>query len=220
MRKFHKSWAILLGASVAVLKTGFSQGAVTLTTTGDSIPAFTGTGAFDGTGTTGILDANVEYAVFAPGKAPASLFGSSGNLSSPTFSDYVYAYVVDNVGSAGANDLSVNLLNVGYANGSILENVGHSETLGGNAPIAGQGNASNSFYSLFYADPITPGSSSDILYFTSPQPPTFASSTTGNGGVNDQYLLPSPSAAVPEPASMSLITAGFLGLLGRRRRMV
>jgi len=217
MRHFKISLSAAVGLSLLALGAGHSQAA--LTTTGDSIPAFTGIAPFSGSGTTGILDANVEYAVFAPGQAPASLFGSSSNLSSPAFSDYVYAYVVDNVGTSGAGDLSVNLLNVGYANGAILENIGHSEALGGNQPIVGQGAASNSYYNLFYADPITPGTSSDILYFTSPQPPDFASSTTGNGGLNDPYLLPSPAVSVPEPSSLGLLAAGGLALLGRRRRV-
>ena len=208
MLNFRKSLSILAGLSAVVL--GVNASHASLITTGASMPLFTGDAPFAGAGTTGTLVDDVQYAVFAPGQAPASLFGAT--LSAPTFSDFVYAYVVNN---QAVSALETQLLNVGYASGSILRNVGHSEALGGNMPGSGQGASANSFFNLFYADPIAPGSSSDILYFTSPQAPTFASATTGNGGVNDQFVLPSPT--VPEPASLGLLAMSGLAILRRRR---
>ena len=211
MLKIRKTLSVAAGLALLAAGASTSRAAFTLSTDPYSIPAFTGTEPFFSTGTTGTLSASVEYAVFAPGTFPGPAVG--GNLigADPSAgADYVYAYKVDNL--AGST-LSINELSVGWATGAILRNVGNNLTLGGAAPVL-QYLPANSFINLLPS--IAPTASSDVLYFTSPEAPTFASSTVGNGGLNLQELLPSPS--VPEPVTgFSLVLGAGLATLSRRR---
>ncbi|MGO8019986.1 hypothetical protein AB9E19_34305, partial [Rhizobium leguminosarum] len=77
---------------------------------------------------------------------------------------------------------------VGLAVGSGATNASENNSLGGQAPVFKQ-IAASSFNAIFSG--IAPGSSSNILMFTSPNPPTFASASVGNGGLSDQENLPS-----------------------------
>jgi hypothetical protein len=57
------------------------------------------------------------------------------------------------------------------------------------------------------------GQTSDVLFFASPFAPEWDSATAG-GQYRKSMTLPSPT---PEPATLSLLLAGFL-LAGRRAR--
>jgi len=200
-------------ASVLVLAWGWALPAhAGILTTGAGF--LKGTEHFAGSSSLGSLDANVDYAVYAPGNYPGT-DPSSGH-------EFVYAYQIFALGDA---TLPLSTLTVGVAyDSSTSTNVsgGHNATYdpaypdntGAHPIVESLTPSSSSFLSLF-APGISPGGHSAILLFTSPNPPTFTSASVQNGGVSDQELLPSP---IPEPGTLALAGIGAGLVLVRRRR--
>jgi hypothetical protein len=190
-----------------------------LPTDANAIPGFQGSAAFTGNVGPAILDANVEFAVYAPGS-----FG----LSFPPIDDpsggtqYVYAYQVFNNGPTAntrVQELSIFLepnLNPVTATGDT--------PAGGLAPNLVQipiGGTGQSNVKWTWVNPLfNVGLFSDIVLFTSPYAPHYVlSSVKGGSTTIASNALPSP---VPEPSTVALSAAALsclaLARYARRRR--
>jgi len=175
-----------------------------------ALPGFHGTIAFND----GVLNVNVDYAVYAPGA-----YGV-GDPSGGT--RFVYAYQ----GFNASTTRPFSNISVGLADTSVVFNggfdPGHALT-GGVVPLftdsqAGSGFPSSSFRSIFQNagtfTKVNPGQYSEVVLFTSTAPPQFYSSSVIDEGQQVQHALPSP---IPAPASLALCVLGGASFLRRRR---
>jgi hypothetical protein len=167
----------------------------------------------------GMLVADVEYAVFAPGDYPG-LDPSGG-------SNYVYAYQIlpalDTDGTTILGSTYVSWFSVGLDGDENPSGIGSDPTqaiLGGQPPDT----------SAFQGTPITTalweyiptvlnvhtGAYSEVLLFTSPFVPEWDNASVSGGfGLQDMESLPSPSN-IPEPSLIVLAGLGVAGLIRRR----
>ena len=156
---------------------------------------------------TGQLDANIEYAVYAPGSYPGTDPSAGSN--------WVYAYQVFN-NSTGSVDLSQ--LSVGRLPGSTVNNVGHDPSYGtlsaGHIPTLMLQTSSSVIWN-FLNSLIDPGEFSDVLLFTSPNSWSMGPGSIQNGGLAQTTTLPTP---VPEPATMLILSLSSMAMIGMRRR--
>lgn len=158
----------------------------------NGMAGFTGSAAFS----SGDLQATLDYAVFAPG----DFIGTDPSGGS----EYVYAYQVFNTSTGRSVDtFSVGLL-AGHGAGNAGAEPGYPQ-VGGVAPTLVTIGADSVVADLL-TPAVAPGGFSQVVIFTSPNGPTFASASVRSGGVVAQEMAPTP---VPEPA-----TIGLLGLLG------
>lgn len=167
------------------------------------------------------LNGSVDWAVYAPGAFPAGYLGYI-----PTPGEFVYAYQVQEDGTAPLSNLSVTLE-------TIADNISFFNGNGGNGVVTGQNPSQESFF----PDNITPtsanwdftegtlnnGNWSSGLAFSSPYGPKNLDGSVVNGG-GFAYVIPLPSPDpefVPEPSSFVLASFGLI-LFGvhwlRRRR--
>ncbi|MEA3367807.1 MAG: PEP-CTERM sorting domain-containing protein [Planctomycetota bacterium] len=208
MRTNAFAWCL---AAVIVAGSGSAALAAPLVSDPNAMSAWQGTQAFSASDVGATLQVDVEYAVYAPGAYGASGTDPSGG------SDYVYAYQAFN-DQGGTSPLST--LTVGLGTGSGAANIGSdpsSGTPGGTAPtvsaFSGAPPSSAGYY--FWRNTIDPPAEySEVLLFTSPNGPRWASAAVVDSGLSDSQPLPSP---VPEPATLALLAAGA-GLMGLRRR--
>jgi len=154
---------------------------------------------------TGSNSATVDYAVFAPGDFTGT--DPSGGA------EYVYAYqFFVNVGSNPLYLATIAVDDPDAANQAALG------TTSGVAPglLSLDPVGTKSFVSLFNPTVVTAGSNSQVVLFTSPNPPTYGTTSVtfvAAPAVVSATLIPTP---LPEPATMVLLAMG--GLLIRRRR--
>ena len=174
---------------------------------GDSSASTSGLMNVQAAEATGQLDANIEYAVYAPGNYPGN-DPSSGN-------EWVYAYQAFN-NSTGSVELSQ--LSVGRLSGSTVNNVGHDSTYGtlsaSQVPTLMLETSSSVVWN-FLSSLINPGEFSDVLLFTSPNSWSTGPGSVQNGGLSQTTTLPTP---VPEPATMLILSLGSMAMVGMRRR--
>ncbi len=190
----------------------------------DGTAAWHGTESFDKSLTVGVftlaLEVNVDYAVYAPGYFDAS-FGTANDPSDG--SQYVYAYQILN--NQGGN-VPLASFSVGFANSqygaTLPQNVSFVLTDSGATPyssaqITGGNNPQSAFYSFINQNVPAEGGYSDILIFTSPNPPQWETGSITWGSIGQSANLPSP---VPEPAtgSFALAAAFFLAIRGFCKR--
>lgn len=156
----------------------------------------------------GILNGFVDYAVYAPGEYK--------NIS---FDDdlYVYAYQVS---SDSDSTVGIDYFSVGLPPDVPVPDVTFDPSMGYAIP-GGINPALNyklpeSVLYLYSADNIGAGEWSTTLLFTSVDGPEMAYGVV-SGGITGGVVVELP-APVPEPATISLITAGALMALRRRRK--
>ncbi len=215
---------VILGALVLSLATSFAI-AGPLPTDPAALPGFQGshnfTGPFTNDGFGDVLDAKVEYAVYAPGAFGASaVLGLPGAFDPSGGTQYVYAYeVFDNATSTVVlQNLSVALIHGGGI--TSLANITDDPMTpeGGwptNQDLFVPGTSPEHNAKWLYSGPFPgPGQHSDILLFTSPLPPTmFNAAMQGGFGTIGSATVPTP---IPEPSSAALALTA-LACLGTAR---
>jgi len=178
-----------------------------------------------------VVDGSIDYAVYAPGNFNLSFPGQDPSGGS----EYVYRYQLHN--NAGTSTDYMKKLTVGLVGLVAITDAANCEWIepntgpypsGGVAPSASQVGIigdppTSAIWGYKASAPISPGSDSKMLIFTSPYSPTFQVASVlsqslinhrvDNGG--NQYnwwegQLPSPDP-VPEPSSLFclLASAGF-----------
>ncbi len=163
-----------------------------------------------------LLDVDLQYAVYSPGLYTG--VDPSGGT------EFVYAYQIF---SQAASNVGVTVLSVGLGPANGAGNIGHDLSVGapgiagGIVPDISTIGSSSSLWAFGWLNglEIGPGQHSAVLLYTSPKIPQFNSATLTDGGLP----LPggdvaSPSPFLPEPATLSLLAVGIVGLLRKRRR--
>lgn len=212
-----RSIANLSAAGFAVLLLAGIAAAGPLPTDPNAIPGWQGSKVL----TSAKITATVEYAVYAPGD-----FDTSLALDTPVDpsldSDYVYAYEVF-AGALPVKDLTVQTtlgaIPMSYVGTNHIDHYSFNPELG---------TAPNNWFFNTGTNPtrvtnakwtsslgIPSGGHSDILFFTSPFPPQFLTSSISGGGTNiATSTLPSP---IPEPTTAALSVIAAVCLFAARR---
>jgi hypothetical protein len=180
-----------------------------------AIPEWSGRSSFGGiltassSAASGTLHGFVDYAVYAPGDYTGSV-SFNNDL-------YVYAYQVsnDSDSTVGIDYFSVGLLpDVSVPDVTFDPSMGYAIP-GGINPALTYKLPESAIY-LYSADNIGAGEWSTTFLFTSIYGPGSSNGYVSGGTVGgENVVLPAP---VPEPATISLITAGALMALARRRK--
>ncbi len=186
-----------------------------------AIPGFEGTSTLSFTSGSLSVSGNIEYAVYAPGQFNAS-FGTGADPSNGT--QYVYAYQVDNTGTVPAGGRNISLLGVTLLPTNGATNIESLPLTYGNfgvVPAASgfAGSPPTTARWLYTSTTIGLGASSQILLFTSPKGPSFASAAITGGGliantIPAQYV-PTP---IPEPSTFALMAIAGTCLMMLRRK--
>ena len=201
------------GALLAVLLVYAQSATAALWEDPAAIPGWSGSALFGGfpvpAGGSGVLNGFVDYAVYSPGTYTGSI----------AFSDelFVYAYQVSNIESS---TVGIDYFSVGLSPDAQVPNVAYDPAM--SFAIPGGCNPSMHFklpesvIYLYLTDNIGAGECSMTLLFTSNYGPEMSYGYVSGGAAGGENVpLPSP---VPEPASFSLLGAGALLTLGRRRK--
>jgi hypothetical protein len=188
-----------------------------------SDPAWSGTQHFSKSFSDVQISADVDYAVYPPGKYALS---SDQHLNNPTDpsggSDYVYAYQIWN---SAASNSGLDGFSMGFSD--LVDN-GHDQKAPANIGfLSGFGLAPSSSYFVPLTPPaqsgrwdfnptILSGGNSTILLYTSKNGPEWDRASILGGGLANTQNLPNPT---PEPATwILLITVAAGGLILARRR--
>jgi hypothetical protein len=164
------------------------------------------------------LVADIDYAVYAPGKFNLSFPG----LDPSNNSQYVYAYQIYNNANPPSSDLGVSIFSValeGNESPANIEEISTGKTSFPAFATAGSPPVSTSAtWSYNSTNRITPSANSKILLFTSPYAPEWDFCTlTGFSGsyyqspANPQQGAGMPSP-VPEPCTFILLGMASFGL--------
>jgi hypothetical protein len=176
----------------------------------NAMTGFTGTTSFDITVSNISLNADVEYAVYAPGTYPGKdLTGGS---------EYIYAYQIFN---RPHTNVAIDFFSVGISSGVTIDNIYTDNTYGSSPGYGVDPLLSNIFAQsagfIFAAVSLNKRECSNVLIFTSVLSPTMGFGTISGGGACVMAALPTPS--VPEPATIVLLLPAFLIFTSNRRKI-
>ncbi|HEY4308650.1 MAG TPA: PEP-CTERM sorting domain-containing protein [Pirellulales bacterium] len=222
MRTISRMTGIAAALSLACFATIAVAGPLPLNP--DAIPGFSGTSTVASGLIAGkTLNASIDYAVFAPGQFNA-YFGPGADPSNGT--QYVYAYELTNTGATANVSRSANLLTVDLLPASLAQNIGYLPVANGNYGTLPSGSSfadsppSSSRWS-FSAPVIGLGGVSQIVLFTSPEPPTRGTAAVVGGGLQATTTVPNyVPTPIPEPSTFVLmaIAGSALALIRRRSK--
>ena len=155
------------------------------------------------------LQATVDWCVYAPGA-----FHFDGYT--PTPGEFVYAYQVDVTGTSVVKLFTVALLDENKA-----DNIGSFALGTGVAPAASyfeQPGSPDLLAAEFEWTPAEVAGLTSGLVFSSINAPMDWVGNLADSGQTADGTVPSPSNAIPEPATLGILTIGLLGWVSRRRR--
>jgi hypothetical protein len=174
-----------------------------------AIAGYTDRISFDITWSGVKLKADVDYAVYAPGKYPGYDFTSG--------SKYIYAYQIFN---DLKSDVAVNFFSVGIISGATVNTIYDDNTYGYLPGSGIEPSTSNIFAQsaafIFEGENLNPREWSDVLIFSSIYSPTIGFGTVSGGGLCSMGALATPSI-VPEPATIVLIIPALLALRNKNK---
>lgn len=230
----RESVLYLIGAGVVVLLLAATANAVTvLPADANAMGPWQGSVHVFGQLASFAVEADVDFAVYAPSPGASNFDATFGLGADPTGgTEYVYAYQVFNVTTGSISD-TITEFQIGLDGDETLTGnpaASPPDQLGHVFFVDGTGDVSPS--SALLSDPtgtpaptaavwsflsvlIPSGQSSDVLLFTSPDGPEWDSATVGGDWTASGDV---PSPGVPLPATLALLTAGSSMLLARRRR--
>jgi hypothetical protein len=172
------------------------------------------------------LNADVDYAVFAPGKFPAALGIGQTSDYTPPANDYIYAYQIADldVPSPASDVYVLSILFTGSMGGGSISHVGQTDPVGSSSDVPYTDVFLNiSSYYDFTSIVLPPGENSFLLFYASPlQPVMSISEIIGGNGLSDGDVpLPSPTNMVmnfglgngvpaPKPLAGGAICIGLL----------
>jgi len=204
-------WIVTLLVTLG-LATGAAQAGV-LASDPNAMPAWRGTVTnsyvYDGI----VLDIELDYAAFDVGNYPGT--DPSGGA------EYVYAY---QVASLATSNVGLRVLSVGLEVNTGANSIGEDTSAG--APGAA-GDVANDLasigatsakwgYGLTTGPELLTGQISNLLLFTSPNPPRLNNVAVTDGGL--PVNVGEVASPTPEPATLALLGIGAMGLLRKHRR--
>ena len=157
------------------------------------------------------LQADVEYAVYAPGTYPGNdLSGGS---------KYIYAYQIFN---SSRPDIAIDFFSVGIISGATVDTIYSDDTYGYIPESAIEPSMSNIFAQsagfIFAGESLDLKKWSSVLIFSSTYSPTIGFGTISGGGLCGMGDLATPST-VPEPATIVMIAPALLVLVNKSKKI-
>jgi hypothetical protein len=218
MKSATLTFCTVIGLAAAVAQADW----ITRPLQGHASALISGTTSFTGASTVGLLDVDVDWAVFAPGEfsLAGGVFSPFPGFGAPSATDYIYAYQIYNKGAThgGVSDTHLSSLNINFGTMGSVSSLGSDPGFDAdgtdvNATLAVSFPPTASY--LFYLPSLGVDEFSVVLLLSSPKAPTMSDvSNVIDGGLAINGQLPAP---VPSPAAavLGLIGLAFLGL-GRR----
>jgi len=210
--KRTKLWMCWVAVMTVAWSCEFASGDAVVPLAGNSHALISGTEVFSN----GPLNADVEYAVFAPGVFTDTLGGNFDMAALGGFdpvTDFVYAYQIENTGTDTISSLQLTL-----EPGGFFTDLGKdplADPAGLPPAVITPIGASAAAY--IFSPNIDATFKSSVLLLSSPQSAGFGRASVIDGGRGAEGFLPVPaSLVVPVPAA-GLLGMAMLSLLGAVR---